>query len=69
MATKKIFTGQKILSVDGRGYDVVPCHKCDKPVSLQYAYYDPHNGEKYVHKDCLSEARQQEIAREDCSVM
>ena len=69
MAKKKIFTGQEVLSTDGRGYSVVPCHKCNGPVSLQLAYYDPHNDKKYVHQACLSEQRQLEIAREDCAVL
>ena len=66
-----IFTGQQIIDTvpDGRGtVDVVPCQKCNGPVSLRVAYIDRYTdaapAEKYVHFGCLSQQRLDEIRTE-----
>lgn len=67
MAT--IFTGQKIVGKDfhdpNRPYDKVACAECGKAVSIRVAYIDKYfqpGKELYVHYDCLSQQRKDEIA-------
>ena len=67
MAT--IFTGQRIVGKDlhdpKRPYDEVECACCNKPVSLRVAYIDKYvrpGKELYVHYDCLSQQRKDELA-------
>ena len=66
-----IYTGQFILE-GGFCDEVVPCHVCHKPVGVKRAqphegiklgWYDPYaQGGKYVHEECLSKERKQDIA-------
>lgn len=67
MAT--IFAGQKIVGKDlhdkARPYDEVACAACGRPVSLRVAYIDKYvrpGKELYVHYDCLSQQRKDELA-------
>lgn len=58
----KIFTGQTV-SVE----EEVPCYVCKEALHMRStAWFDPYRGTKgkYVHKACLSQKRQQEIAKE-----
>jgi hypothetical protein len=58
----KIFTGQNVSESEE-----VPCHVCQKPAHMRStAWFDPYRGKngKYVHHDCLSQKRQDEIAAE-----
>ena len=64
----KIFTGQEIVGywADGR-YEEVICPTCNKKTNLGHAWIDPYHpsgGEKYVHFECLSDKRMEEVIQE-----
>lgn len=47
---------------------IVKCAKCHEEVNLRFqAYFDPYRGKvgKYVHRECLSQKRKDEIASEE----
>jgi hypothetical protein len=59
LVSKRIFTGQ---FVDDR--ENVTCPVCLELVNVRRGWIDPYNKGRYVHFECLSQRRKDEVAEE-----